>query len=116
MSELVLDKLLNRYLLMSLRANLDNNDSVFKTKQVLLRKKLMLIVSNNICVQIVDLLPKSWLLPGSPEMAKMTMFTRFVSGLGCCQGLSREAVIETARIVRILGDYETGEKLRELLY
>ena len=115
MSELVLDKLLNRYLLMSLRANLDNNDSVFKTKQVCI-KKLILIVWSNICVQIVDLLPKSWLLPGSPEMAKMTMFTRFVSGLGGCQGLSREAVIETARIVRILGDYETGEKLRELLY
>ena len=44
------------------------------------------------------------------------MLTRFMSGLGCCQGLSREAIIETARIVRILGDYETGEKLRELLY
>ena len=87
-----------------------------KLNRYALRKKFMLIVSNNICVQIVDLLPKSWLLPGSPEMAKMTMFTRFVSGLGGCQGLSREAVIETARIVRILGDYETGEKLRELLY
>ena len=34
MTELVLDKLLNRYLLMSLRANLDNNDSVFKAKEV----------------------------------------------------------------------------------
>ena len=34
MTELVLDKLLNRYLLMSLRANLDNNDSVFKSKEV----------------------------------------------------------------------------------
>ena len=49
-------------------------------------------------------------------MAKLSMFTRFMSGLGCCQGLSREAIIEVARILRILGDYETGEKLRELLY
>ena len=40
MSELVLDKLLNRYLLMSLRANLDNNDSVFKTKQVCIKKEV----------------------------------------------------------------------------
>jgi len=98
LSELVLDKLLNRYLLMSLRANQNNNDSVFKSKQ------------------IVDMLPKWWLESGSAEMPKLSMFTRFMSGLGCCQGLSREAIIETAKIVRILGDYETGEKLRELLY
>ena len=32
--ELVLDKLLNRYLLMSLRANLNEAESVFKSKQV----------------------------------------------------------------------------------
>merc|ERR1712029_278065 len=73
LSELVLDKLLNRYLLMSLRANLDNNDSVMKSKL------------------IVDLLPKAWLVPGSPEMAKMTMLTRYMSGLGCCQGVTRTA-------------------------
>merc|ERR1712112_439243 len=34
LAELVLDKLLNRYLLMSLRANQNNNDSVFKSKQI----------------------------------------------------------------------------------
>ena len=67
-------------------------------------------------MQIVDLLPQWWLTPRSPEMAKLQMLTRFMSGLGACQGLSREAIIEVARIVRILGDYETGEKLRELLY
>jgi len=98
LSELVLDKLLNRYLLMSLRANLDNNDSVIKSKL------------------IVDLLPKAWLVPGSPEMTKMTMLTRYMSGLGCCQGVTRDSIIEVAKIVRILGDFETGEKLRELLY
>ena len=32
--ELVLDKLLNRYLLMSLRASLNEVESVFKSKQV----------------------------------------------------------------------------------
>ena len=64
----------------------------------------------------MDLLPQWWLTPRSPEMAKLQMLPRFMSGLGACQGLSREAIIEVARIVRILGDYETGEKLRELLY
>ena len=62
------------------------------------------------------MLPQWWLTPRSPEMAKLAMLTRFMSGLGACQGLTREAIIEVARIVRILGDYETGEKLRELLY
>ena len=43
MTELVLDKLLNRYLLMSLRANLDNNDSVFKAKEVRFHFLLVII-------------------------------------------------------------------------
>ena len=71
---------------------------------------------NILLVQIVDLLPKAWLVPGSPEMTKMTMLTRYMSGLGCCQGVTRDSIIEVAKIVRILGDFETGEKLRELLY
>ena len=83
---------------MSLRANLDNNDSVVKSKM------------------IVELLPSTWLVKDSVEMKKMVMFTRFMSNLGCCQGLKKESIIEVAKIVRILGDYETGEKLRELLY
>ena len=62
------------------------------------------------------MLPQWWLTSRSPEMGKLQMLTRFMSGLGACQGLTREAIIEVARIVRILGDYETGEKLRELLY
>ena len=98
LSEIVLDKLLNRYLLMSLRANLDNNDTVIKSKM------------------IVELLPGHWLEKESAEMKKMVMLTRFMSGLGCCQGLKKESIIEVAKIVRVLGDYETGEKLRELLY
>ena len=94
----MLDKLLNRYLLMSLRANLDNNESVSRAKM------------------IVELLPSSWLVKDSVEMKKMVMLTRFMSNLGCCQGLKKESIIEVAKIVRVLGDYETGEKLRELLY
>ena len=77
---------------------------------------IFLIIIDFFIFKIVDVLPKWWLESGSVEMPKLSMFTRFMSGLGCCQGLSREAIIETARIVRILGDYETGEKLRELLY
>ena len=53
---------------------------------------------------------------GAPELKKMAMFTKYIGGVGCSQGLPRDAVIETARLVRILGDFETGEKLRELLY
>merc|ERR1719219_23446 len=96
--ELVLDKLLNRYLLMSLRASLNEVESVFKSKQIL------------------EQLPSWWLQQGAPELNKLTMFAKFIGGLGCSQRLPREAVIEAARLVRILGDYEMGEKLRELLY
>merc|ERR1719219_344236 len=82
--ELVLDKLLNRYLLMSLRANLNEVESVAKSKQIL------------------EQLPAWWLQPGAPELKKLTMFAKFIGGLGCSQ-----------RLVRILGDFEMGEKLRE---
>ncbi len=57
----------------------------------------------------MDLLPQRWLTLCSPEMAKLQMLTRFMLGLRAIQG-------EVARIVRILGEYETREKLRELLY
>ena len=62
------------------------------------------------------MLPSWWLQQGAPELKKLTMLAKFIGGLGCSQRLPREAVIEAARLVRILGDYEMGEKLRELLY
>ena len=69
-----------------------------------------------ISCQILELLPSWWLQQGAPELKKLTMFAKFIGGLGCSQRLPREDVIEAARLVRILGDYEMGEKLRELLY
>ena len=64
----------------------------------------------------MEQLPSWWLQQGAPELKKLLMFSKYIGSLGCCQGLARDAVIEAARLVRILGDFETGEKLRELLY
>ena len=67
-------------------------------------------------LQMVELLPSWWLQQTAPELKKLSMFSKFIGTLGSSPGLARDAVIETARLVRILGDFETGEKLRELLY
>jgi len=96
--ELVVDRLLNRYLLLSLRASMDMLDSIDKARQ------------------IVSALPDWWLKPGSPELAKLGLLAKFVGGAGSGTGLAREGVVEAAKIVKRLGDAETGEKLRELLY
>ena len=39
-AELVLDRLLNRYMLLSLRANMDMLDSIDKARQVLVKNKI----------------------------------------------------------------------------
>ena len=114
MVELVLDKLLNRYLLMGLRANLSVVESVTKCKQV--NTGLSLQSDQMSSFQMVELLPSWWLQHTAPELKKLSMFSKFIGTLGSSPGLARDAVIETARLVRILGDFETGEKLRELLY
>merc|ERR1719219_1307295 len=64
---LELNKLLNRYLLMGLRANLNVVDSVFKSKQ------------------IVEQLPSWWLQQGAPELKKLLMFSKYIGSLGCSQ-------------------------------
>ena len=114
MVELVLDKLLNRYLLMGLRANLSVVESVTKCKQVNTGPSLQFDQMSSF--QMVELLPSWWLQQTAPELKKLSMFSKFIGTLGSSPGLARDAVIETARLVRILGDFETGEKLRELLY
>ena len=114
--ELVLDKLLNRYLLMSLRANLNEVESVAKSKQVRAETDWAGLNIFAPSCQILEQLPAWWLQPGAPELKKLAMFAKFIGGLGCSQRLPRDAVIEAARLVRILGDFEMGEKLRELLY
>jgi len=96
--ELVVDRLLNRYMLLSLRASMDMLDSIDKARQ------------------IVSILPDWWLKSGSPELAKLGLLSKFVAGAGSGEGLAREGVVEAAKIVKRLGDAETGEKLRELLY
>jgi len=96
--ELVVDRLLNRYMLLSLRASMDMLDSIDKARQ------------------IVAILPDWWLKSGSTELAKLGLLTKFVGGAGSVEGLAREGVLEAAKIVKRLGDAETGEKLRELLY
>jgi len=98
LTELVLDRLLNRYLLLSLRANTDPLDSIDKARQ------------------ITALLPDRWMNPGTHEHSKLGMLCKFVGGAGCMTGLAREGVIEAAKLVKKLGDSETGDKLRELLY
>eukprot|EP00092_Neocalanus_flemingeri_P000916 GFUD01000974.1.p1 GENE.GFUD01000974.1~~GFUD01000974.1.p1 ORF type:complete len:671 (-),score=245.90 GFUD01000974.1:43-2055(-) len=98
LAELVLDRLLNRYLLLSLRANVDMLDSIDKARQ------------------IVQILPEWWLKPGAVELAKLAMLTKFVGGVGGGKGLARDGIMEAAKIVKRLGDLEMGEKLRELLY
>jgi len=96
--ELVLDRLLNRYLLLSLRANTDPLDSIDKARQ------------------ITALLPDRWMNPGTHEHSKLGMLCKFVGGAGSVTGLAREGVIEAAKLVKKLGDSETSDKLRELLY
>jgi len=98
LAELVLDRLLNRYMLLSLRASMDMLDSIDKARQ------------------IVQVLPEWWLKPGSAELAKLGMLSKFVGGVGGGKGLARDGVIEAAKIVKRLGDVDTGDKLRELLY
>ena len=116
MVELVLDKLLNRYLLMGLRANLSVVESVTKCKQVNTTLAPVFSLTKLSSFQMVELLPSWWLQQTAPELKKLSMFSKFIGTLGSSPGLARDAVIETARLVRILGDFETGEKLRELLY
>jgi len=96
--ELVVDRLLNRYMLLSLRASMDMLDSIDKARL------------------IVSVLPEWWLKSGSTELTKLGLLTKFVGGAGSGAGLAREGVLEAAKIVKRLGDAETGEKLRELLY
>ena len=96
--ELVVDRLLNRYMLLSLRASMDMLDSIDKARQ------------------IVACLPEWWLKPGCTELGKLSLLCKFVGGAGSGAGLARDGVMEAAKIVRRLGDAETGDKLRELLY
>ena len=53
---------------------------------------------------MVELLPSWWLQQAAPELKKLSMFSEFIGTLGSSPGLARDAVIETARLVRILGD------------
>merc|ERR1719481_155952 len=95
--ELSLDRLLNRYLLLSLRANRDMLDSVDKARQ------------------IVQCLPPWWMKPDAPELAKLSMMSKFVLGVGGGKGMPRDGVLECAKIVKKLGDATGAENLRELL-
>ena len=54
--------------------------------------------------------------PGTHEHSKLGMLCKFVGGAGSVTGLAREGVIEAAKLVKKLGDSETSDKLRELLY
>ena len=67
-------------------------------------------------LQIVQILPEWWLKPGSVELAKLGMLSKFVGGAGGGKGLARDGIIEAAKIVKRLGDLEMADKLRELLY
>jgi len=95
--ELALDRLLNRYLLLSLRANRDPLDSVDKARQIL------------------QVLPAWWLKPGSSELAKLGMLSKWVLQVGSEQGMPRDGVLECAKITKKLGDETGSDNLRELL-
>jgi len=97
-TEFALDRLLNRYLLLSLRANPDVHDSLDKARQV------------------VNLFPGYWLQTGSTELAKLEMFSKHITNIGSGKGLSRDAILEASKIMQILGDNDTSDKLKELLY
>jgi len=95
--ELALDRLLNRYLLLSLRANRDPLDSVDKARQIL------------------QVLPAWWLKPGSSEMGKLGMLSKWVLQVGSEQGMPRDGVLECSKIMKKLGDETGADNLRELL-
>jgi len=97
LAELVLDRLLNRYLLLSLRANREQLDSVDKARQV------------------VQLLPAAWLRPGARELAKLAMLAKWVLAVGSGKGMPRDGVLECAKITKKLGDETGAENLRELV-
>lgn len=97
LSGLALDRLLNRYLIMGLRADPNPLSGIEKA------------------AHLVSALPSWWLVAGTPQLAKLTMLTKWVVGLGNTRGLAREGVLECARLLGILGDRDTGDKLRELL-
>jgi len=98
LAELAIDRLLNRYVLLSLRANPDISDAIDKSRQV------------------VALFPTWWLSKGaSGELDRLSMFVKFLATAGATPNLPRDAVLESARIVKLLGDSQTSESLRELI-
>lgn len=98
LAELAIDRLLNRYVLLSLRANPDISDAIDKSRQV------------------VALFPTWWMSKGAAgELDRLSMFVKFLATVGATPNLPRDAVLESARIVKLLGDSQTSESLRELL-
>ena len=95
--ELVVDRLLNRYMLLSLRASMDMLDSIDKARQ------------------IVNTLPEWWMRPGSAELCKFSLLCKFVGCAESDSGLARDGVMEAAQIVRRLGDVKTACNLQKLL-
>jgi len=82
---------------LSLRANRDPLDSVDKARQIL------------------QVLPAWWLKPGSSELAKLGMLSKWVLQVGSEQGMPRDGVLECAKITKKLGDETGSDNLRELL-
>jgi len=96
--ELAVDRLLNRYILLSLRANPDISDAIDKSRQ------------------IVALLPNWWLVKGeSGELVKFSMLVKFLATSAAAPNMPRDAVLEAARIVKVLGEPHTSDSLKELL-
>merc|ERR1711874_129278 len=93
-----LDRLLNRYILLSLRANPDISDAIDKSRQ------------------IVSILPTWWLVKGDAgELPKLSMLVKFLATAGATANLPRDAVLECARLLKVLGELQTSDSLRELL-
>jgi len=98
LADLAIDRLINRYVLLSLRANPDISDAIDKSRQV------------------VALLPPWWLNKGCEgQLSRLAMFVKFLGVAGATNNLPRDALIEAARIVKLLGDSQTSDSLRELL-
>jgi len=92
--ELAVDSLLNRYLLLSLRANHDLSDAIDKTRGV------------------VDGLPEDWLKKDSKVKPKLTMLVKFIETAGCTADLPRDALTETIRLAKKLGNKDACDNLR----
>jgi len=97
LTELAVDSLLNRYLLLSLRANNDPSDAIDKARL------------------IVECMPEEWLENCKLLSSKMGMLTKFLETAGRTTDLPRDALQEAARLTKRLGDQDVSDSLRLLL-